>query len=374
MPIKILLVCPKSPLKVVDGVTAALNSLYKLLTTVYDRITVLIISDQNIICCYNSEEPSIITRTNLNEFDFKPYNLIISGPLLTSKKIIELKIKNLIHVSQLSDCYTYVLWRNFTLGIKFRNLDIKSLLKIPYYYFIEKKIESKSRLILLQTEKDKQVFNRLFFSKKGIVVSNIPNMISHNYKSEKKSGIGWCASFEGTYLKLAFWFSKHILIPFLKNNNDCKIYFLGKNSIKFVRQISKIFPCCKSNFVAEPYIEDVTLFYQSRVMVISPVYKGYGLINKTVEAMACKTIVLGDKAAFNGIKGCISGTNCMIAKNKNDFVYLMNLVWNDFSEERIKTIENNAHNLIKYQFEKSKFVSQLKSSLNRIADNQQMFF
>lgn len=366
---KILLVCPKSPLKVFDGVTAALNSLNNLLITVYDNITVLIVIDKTLVCSYNSKEPSIITRTTLNEFDFKPYNLVISGPLLTSKKIIELKIKNLIHVSQLSDCYTYVLWRNLTLGIKFRNFDINSLLKIPYYYFIEKKIESMSKLILLQTEKDKRIFARLFFSKKGIVIPNIPNMISDKYHPAKRAGIGWCASFEGTYLKLAFWFSKQILIPFMKNNNDCKIHFLGKNNLKFVEQLLKIYPCYKNNFVAEPYIEDVTLFYQSKVMVISPVYKGYGLINKTVEAMACKTIVLGDKAAFNGINGCISGTNCMIAKNQNDFVYLMDIICNDLTENSRKKIGNNAHILIKQQFARNIIASQLKSSLSRVSDN-----
>lgn len=364
----IILVCPKDPLKIIDGVTAALNSLVNLLLIMYDNIDICIINNDIRVRVFNTLNPNEKNDIELNDLDLGGYDYIFSGPLLTTNKILQIIPYNFKGklISQLSDCYTYALYRNFILGLKFGNLDFKSILKIPYYYYIEYKTQKNSDIILLQTNRDKQIFSKLFFSKKSIAIPNLPQIKTNNSKFIHKSGIGWCASFTGSYLNLSIWFLHKILIPFLKENTDCRIHLLGSNSKVFLNKIKKTYPKYHINFILEPYHNDITIFFQARTFVLSPIYKGYGLINKTVEAMSAKTIVVGDKTAFNGIEGCISGENCMIAKNKNNFVELMNLISNKLSQSEKNIIENNASTLINMNFKQKVYVSNLKEYIRLI--------
>jgi glycosyltransferase involved in cell wall biosynthesis len=55
------------------------------------------------------------------------------------------------------------------------------------------------------------------------------------------------------------------------------------------------------------FAADLAPLYQRSALVWSPLWKGFGLINKTLEAMAAARPVVGGQAAFNGIAGFASG-------------------------------------------------------------------
>ena len=52
----------------------------------------------------------------------------------------------------------------------------------------------------------------------------------------------------------------------------------------------------------QPYVESIEDEYARHAILVAPIFKGFGLINKVVEAMAAGCLVVGDKTAFNGIE------------------------------------------------------------------------
>ena len=55
------------------------------------------------------------------------------------------------------------------------------------------------------------------------------------------------------------------------------------------------------------FAADLAPLYATSGVVWSPLWKGFGLINKTLEAMAAARAVVGGRAAFNGIDGFVDG-------------------------------------------------------------------
>jgi glycosyltransferase involved in cell wall biosynthesis len=74
------------------------------------------------------------------------------------------------------------------------------------------------------------------------------------------------------------------------------------------------------------YVKDLGDVYAAAMIALSPVFKGFGLINKTIEAMASGVPVVGGSAAFNGISGfrnSIHGIACG-EHSAPDFVRALN--------------------------------------------------
>jgi len=51
------------------------------------------------------------------------------------------------------------------------------------------------------------------------------------------------------------------------------------------------------------YVDNIVDIYKLQGILIAPMFKGFGLINKVIEAMASGCVVVGDRYAFNGIPG-----------------------------------------------------------------------
>ena len=68
-----------------------------------------------------------------------------------------------------------------------------------------------------------------------------------------------------------------------------------------------------------PFVEDIRDVYKGRSIMIAPIFKGYGIINKVLEAMAAGCLVVGDHTAFNGIEGFEDGVHGLVAENAEEF-------------------------------------------------------
>lgn len=228
----------------------------------------------------------------------------------------------------LNDVYSYVLWRHFIVSIKLKQLDLKditSLLKIPYVYLAETILTAFSDSVIIQTNVEKDILNKFYLTKPHILsLPNGPQMevsdLEIKSQVAERGGVGFVASFNDTYMKVAKWFITEVWISVVAQSPHLKLHILGKNKSNLFDYIKKSHPRLLHSIIVEPYHDDLKEFYLKRRVVVSPIFKNFGLINKTVEAMQCGCAVVGDIAAFNGIEGVIDEKHAYIANEKGSFI------------------------------------------------------
>jgi len=279
------------------------------------------------------------------------FDLVICSPLLSIRDFL-LKSKNTIKYKKLigfvSDNYTYVLWRNIVVSWTVKQItfsDIKSFLKIPLVYIAETLIVSKTDALIVQSKVEKHIYSKYFI--KSPKIFTLPNgtqfTISKNDLTNlQREGVGLVASFNDTYMKVARWFIANVWINVIKNNPNMKLYLLGKNSDRLLNNVEKEYPSTSYSVVVEKYYENIQDFYLQRLIVVSPIFKNFGLINKTIEAMHCGCIVIGDKGAFNGLEDFKNGTHGYVVEDADEFTKKILSV----SEIQDEDIRLRAHDFI----------------------------
>jgi hypothetical protein len=365
---KVLLVYIKSPFAVSDGVSTALNSLMDLMIKIYINVDVFIVNENRIYTNVNSKSNEQNMQSMIFDgIDYNSYSLVVASPITSFMRIKKdlPKLREFILITQISDCIVYELWISFLLSLKFRRINPKSILKIPFYYYHEYLMNKSSDIVLLQTERDVEIISSLYSSKKGIAIPNLvlKDSIPLKKVSEKNMDIGWCATFKGDYLILAKWFCKKVIVPFMENNDTVKMSLLGNGNIEFCEYLKEQFPKFSRRFISNKHIENISQYYASHKVIICPVYKGYGLINKTIEAMLYGSIVLGDKAAFNGISDASDEENCLIAESPKDFITSLEKVFTKLSDQEIFDIGEKASQLISDQFSRDKNIKKILKAL-----------
>ena len=121
-----------------------------------------------------------------------------------------------------------------------------------------------------------------------------------------------------------------------------RLYLLGKNSDRLLNYVEKEYPSTSYSVVVEKYYKNIQDFYLQRLIVVSPIFKNFGLINKSIEAMYCGCIVIGDKGAFNGLDNFKNGTHGYIVEGANEFTKKILSVY----EIKDEDIRLRAHNYI----------------------------
>ena len=293
--VHLLVITDFNPFFVKDGITAANNSLVRSLK---DKEYHIFIDESKTLISSTDNDTSLI-----DDFDINIYDNIIFGSLNLFRKYQNDLRSSQSVIVQLSDCYTYALYKNVVLSIRCGWLDWKSLLKMPLIYLREISVAKRSKYLLMQTARDVRILKKLRISTNGIAFPNIPNI--KNTRSEFTSiiprTIGWCASFKGSYLKIAQWFFRKILKEYLEKNKGVSLHLSGADALIFRDWIVSIFPKFEDKIISYGYIDNISTFYSRMTVNICPIFKGYGLINKCVEGMLSGGIILGDKAAFNGL-------------------------------------------------------------------------
>lgn len=346
-----LFIVDSYPFPINNGVTAAIGSFSNILEYIGD-VNYYCIRDESIVYLDKRHE-----KIKFLEIDFSKYEIIITSPLKPSLTSLKMTLNKNKRWALLSDCYTYALFTNIRLYIKFKNHYSKipiTTLKMIYYYFVEFIIARKFKYVLMQTPKDSSVFKYLFFKKNVISFPNMPNLSNNSNTSIKRDyhKISFVASFQGSYLMIAKWFIEEVWTEVIKIEPNARLHLVGNNKAEF-RDIFD--PNIKRTLIVEKYYEDLKDFYVDTNIAVTPIFKGYGLINKTVEAMQHGCIVIGDKAAFNGIEYAENKINCMIAETAQEFTELILYYIKHENEDMRK----KAKEAIVNSFDKSKYINLL---------------
>jgi hypothetical protein len=358
--IKIIFISSEDPRIIKNGVTAAFNTCLRTVLELNYDIDIYI-HNSKIFIDSNLQKESILDFNNINvtKYDYiflSPINVAFKY-LFSYKKVREHQV-----ISFLSDCYSYTLFRNFNMGLKFNKFFFIYLLRFPVAFLKELYVEKESKKIALQTPRDVYLFNKLYFSRKSIFFPNSP--IFKDIKRlniNNRSSIGWIVSCTDDYFPLTKWFFRNVVLDILQKNDDFKLHIHGKNNYKLRDYIEKISPNNNFNINYTEYVDEISTFYLNVKVLLSPVYKGYGLINRTIEAMYYGCIVVGDPMAFNGIKRAKNGVNCYIAKNNKDFIEKIEVIYKSGS---LESISNNSHDTVKEDFDIKNNIEILRNNLN----------
>lgn len=299
------------------------------------------------------KEKSILVQSahTLEELNF---DITICSPILALKEFNRIRhnLKCDFIVGWLNDCYTHVLYRHAVVSKKVNHFDfddVRSLLKIPLVYFFENVITSKADILIGQSDVEKKIYEKWFpLSPDCKVMPNGTQFSLDNNELDGllRDGVAIVASFNKSYIKVAKWFISNVWTRVNEKNPSLKLHVLGRNSDTLYQYVKKNYPNICSSIVVENYYPDIKEFYKKRKLVVSPVFKNLGLINKTIEAMHCGCIVIGDKGAFNGLVGFKDITHGVVVNDEIDFAEKII----QYSCQSESDISISAHNFIENNF------------------------
>lgn len=233
---------------------------------------------------------------------------------------------------------------------------------------IETKILSKYDLILVQTEKENEWFAKISsgsLSGKIEVVSNGVNekLLSNPIQCDGKN-ILFLGDLRGWYQQTLSWILDNVWPQIKRDHPDSSFFVIGKNAPPCLQKRLK----SDSGIEYHQYINDIKEAFANKTLMLAPIFKNYGLINKVVESMAAGVPVVGDSGSFNGIHGFRNGIHGIVANNAQEMIKAANSLL--ASSQKKDEIARVARALVKNQFSWEDRILQVNNRIEQIFRNR----
>lgn len=163
-----------------------------------------------------------------------------------------------------------------------------------------------------------------------IRVSVIANGVDTDYftprerKPEPKTAlfVGSLKRGNGIYMQI---FIENVWKKVMGRHPDAKLYLAGKDITpkiaKLSEQVGGIFHL--------GFVEDLREVYAKSLVVVNPVLKSCGILNKVLEAMAMGCGVVGMRVGFSGIPECINQQHAVMTESFADMVNAFDELFSD---------------------------------------------
>lgn len=224
---------------------------------------------------------------------------------------------------------------------------------------IEQKYLKNFENILLQTEADqnfmKQMVSPNISSKVEIIANGVnPKLFCLNLNRKKE--VLFVAELSKEYDLIAKWLVNEVWPEVQKVLISYKLVIIGKGASE---ELKELMVQNKSIEYIE-FVDDLGLLYAEASIVISPIFKGFGLINKTLEAMASGIPVVGGFEAFNGIKFIEHNENAFVCQSAKTVCFVEAIILLGLDKYMREKIGKKGQSLIKGQFSWSKSTDKLQ--------------
>lgn len=161
--------------------------------------------------------------------------------------------------------------------------------------------------LLLQTRVDVGFMRRLVAPQAAARARLAPNGVRREYFALEPDAGNDCVIFvaelSGEYAVIAHWLVSEVWPQVLQRSGVGRLMVVGKGASPALRAAMAEQPRLSHT----TFVPDLGTVYGAAAIALSPVFKGFGLINKTLEAMAAAVPVVGGAAAFNGIDAFVAG-------------------------------------------------------------------
>ncbi len=172
--------------------------------------------------------------------------------------------------------------------------------------------------IFVQTEMEKRWINHISRGKLSEQTSAVTNGVNDVlFKvpvGVAKPNFLFFGDMSGIYDDLAVWLLKNVWAILRDTVPNSSFYLIGKHASDNVLKIVQSDP----RVHYQPYVENIEDVFSCKGVMLAPVFKNYGVINKVLESMASGVPVIGDRTAYNGIPGFENGTHGIIANSAEE--------------------------------------------------------
>lgn len=271
-------------------------------------------------------------------------------------------------IAAVSDCtaaeYYYRCTQDFG-GLKLRLKAWLDRIRASRVAVAERRTLANFDHILMQTKVDQQLMKSLVGNGVAAQVAIVPNGVRSEFFEVRRSEISrkavFVAELSGEYASVADWLVRTVWPLVLEKSSIAELLIVGKGASAELREAIR----CVGRAEHIEFVEDLRTVYEGAAVVVCPVFKGYGLINKALEAMASGVPVVGGAAAFNGIEGFVDRVHGFVCRPRNteDFALAISeLISNTAKAEQIGS---SGRLLIKDQFLWTSAVKRIEALMDK---------
>jgi glycosyltransferase involved in cell wall biosynthesis len=183
-------------------------------------------------------------------------------------------------------------------------------LRAPFIARIEAALLRPYRRVLLQTEADRTAMRKLVGDATARRCRLAPNGVRielFEVRPQRAQRVILVTELNSDFAPLMEWLAREVWPLVRARCPASRLTVIGRGASAPLRKLMASTP----GITHIEYAPDIASFYAGTGVVWSPAFKGFGLINKTLEGMACGLPVVGGLSAFNGIAGFKNGVHGM---------------------------------------------------------------
>ncbi len=199
-------------------------------------------------------------------------------------------------------------WRAPQPGWAGRLQALSHRLRSPLVARAEERLLQGADRVLLQTVADLDALRSLVGEAAAARARLVPNGVREDLFALPEAGdtaveLLFVAELSGEYAATAHWLLQHVWPAVRDAQPQARLTVVGRGASAKLQTAFAATPGVQH----QPFADNLAPLYARCRVVLSPLWKGYGLINKTLEGLAAARAVVGGRAAFNGIDGFVDG-------------------------------------------------------------------
>lgn len=168
----------------------------------------------------------------------------------------------------------------------------------------------------------------------------------------------------GIYADLARWLILHVWPRVRDVGSEVRLRIVGAGASEELLALMRR----DSHIDYLPYISEIEDVFAGQGVMLAPVFKDYGVINKVLESMAAGIPVIGDRSAYHGIPGFVAGNHGIVANTAKTMAEEATGLLGD--RERYVAIAHAARQLMRSGFSWDSRVSAVENDLEGLFGRQ----
>lgn len=254
---------------------------------------------------------------------FEDYDAVIATPIGALGYVLKNAVPGQRIIGAISDTYTSVLSNAGRLPRRHQRM--AGWLRRRRMAKIERRLLSKCSAVIVQTAKDISWLREIggdALVQRSYAISNgvAPELLSANVSRDIPRRVVLFASSsfaDALYSSNLRWFLQNVWPELSRAVPDAVLRIAGRglDTKPDLFHIAQNAPQVE----VQGFVEDLAGLYQGVRVLVAPIYKTYGFINKVAEALALGIPVVGDASAFNGLEPSVTAGASSVANSADSF-------------------------------------------------------